>query len=129
MILPAPRHGAMPRARPWTASRLRFARCCDGRVVNPLDRDRPAGMDDPESGVARQPRVDRLPASGEGIVIVEQKNAPRTHAIGDSFDAELHRIVPVAIDVGEGNRAIEPQCVLERTLEEEYVGLIDVDSR
>src|SRR5207244_3345243 len=65
--------------------------------------------------VCREKLIDGLPAARIGAIVVEDHHAARRQQRIDSVDAGFDRTVPIAIDVGQSDRARRMQGLFEET--------------
>src|SRR5437763_17179059 len=64
----------------------------------------------------REKFIDGLPAARIGAIVVENHHAAGRQQRIDSVDADSDGIVPIAIDVGQSDRARRMQGLFEKTL-------------
>jgi hypothetical protein len=109
--------GALTRPPPARRPRPRpVARGSGGGAVAVDDRDARPQAGELEAWPAREERVGRVAAAA---VVVEDDEAAGGEVRGDPLQAGRDRVVPIAVDVGERDRAPRVQHVLEQPLVEE----------
>src|SRR5215218_995095 len=80
---------------------------------------------DPEALAVAEVIVDRPAASGPGVVVVEHDPSPADQERRDALQARHRGLVPVAVEMGEGDRLVEPDRVLEQPAHQLDVVLAD----
>ena len=77
--------------------------------------------------VSGEELVGCAPGTAVGVVIVDHDQGPWREMRVDALETQSDRVVPIAVDVREGDRFGGLQCVLEETAMELHALAIDRD--